>query len=121
MRRWCHCGAPLWPYTTDHSGCRVCYLVGLTSQQVVWDEQERVGYTAEGEAIGSVIVWSTMQEPDFDPAPFNFTDDTAATAHWLPCFWVDGVRYQRAASGYSWKSRDADGRLIAPLTTPTLP
>ena len=65
--------------------CQVCWLVSMTSQQVVWDEQERQGYTAEGEAIGSVMVWSTMGEPGFDPAPFNSTDDTAATSRWSPC------------------------------------
>ena len=64
--------------------CQVCYLVGLTSQQVVWDEQERQDYTAEGEAIGSVMVWSVMGEPGFDPETFNSTDDTAATSVWLP-------------------------------------
>ena len=114
-RTWCPCGAPLYPYTPDHSGCRVCYLVGLTSQQVVWDEQERQGYTAEGEAIGSVMVWSTMQEPGFDPAPFNSTDDTAATSDMLPrgCYepyqasrihqWDEGNdRYQRWLEWAMW-------------------
>jgi hypothetical protein len=75
--------------------CRVCWLVGLTSQQVVWDEQERQNYTAEGEAIGSVMVWSTMQEPGFNPAPFNSTDDTAATSRHLPVGCHDPYAVQR--------------------------
>jgi hypothetical protein len=84
MTQWCPCGAPLYPYTPDHSGCRVCWLVNLTSQQVIWHEQERLGYTAEGEAIGAVQVWSTLEDLDFSPEPFNSTEGTKATSTWAP-------------------------------------
>ena len=94
--------------------CQVCYLVGLTSQQVLWDEQERQGYTAEGEAIGSVMVWSVMGEPGFDPAPFNSTSDTAATSRWLPHRTVVNMRSNGLhVVVHDW-CRDR-------LTTPTLP
>jgi len=87
-RRWCPCGSPLHTQGGLVDGtdeCRVCWLVKMTSQQVVWDEQERIGYTAEGEALGSVIVRSTLEDPDFSPEPFNSTEGSKATSTWSPC------------------------------------
>ena len=109
--------------------CQVCYLVGLTSQQVVWDEQERQGYTAEGEAIGSVMVWSVMGEPGFDPAPFNSTDDTAATSDWLPRGgaerWLapEGLTRSEADRLELWLASAEVAALtaLARLTSPALP
>jgi hypothetical protein len=77
--KWCErCGGPRRP-----GGCRLCGLIGMTSQQVIWHEQERLNYTAEGEALGSVAVWATMSAPDFDPAPFH-TPCPHASGWWLP-------------------------------------
>lgn len=87
----------------------------MTSQEVIWHDQERAGLTAEGEAIGSVMVWSTMDDPDFDPVPFNSTADTAATSDWLPDGATDYVeprdhqwdegndRYQRLLRAFQWR------------------
>ena len=65
--------------------CRLCWLTTMTSQDVIWHEQERVDYTAEGEAIGSCEVWSTLAEVTPSClARFNSTENTAATSEYLP-------------------------------------
>lgn len=66
--------------------CTVCDLVGMTSQQVRWDDEER-GYAAEGESFNAVENGVMLDEAVRDPSVVwrcNSTLESPAQSHWQP-------------------------------------
>ena len=80
-----------WPHnvTAEFSDprCTVCDLVGMTSQQVRWADDEDRGYDAEGESINAVEHWVALDEAGADPSfrdRCNSVLETRATSLWEP-------------------------------------
>jgi hypothetical protein len=67
--------------------CTICDLVGMTSQQVRWSDDEDRGYDAEGESINAVEHWMALDHLREDPSFLDHCNsvlETRATSHWEP-------------------------------------
>jgi len=83
-RLYCSCGVPVFRLG---EGCRVCWLVGMTSFDVRAHDEEERGYDAEGEALSTVDRRCLRDAMVEDPTLLercNSTDGTTASASWLP-------------------------------------
>ena len=83
LRGWCSCGGPLWrenPWD-DSVYCRLCRIVGMTSQQVRWHDDEERGYDIEGVSINALLY---DEWPSRSIVICNDTTNSPATSTWLP-------------------------------------